>query len=119
MAFAEPGLFLRFAKTPLRLLDAIRPSAYGIFLVHYIFIIWLQYAVYDPGWSPFVKFAIVFAGTLAMSWGPCAAAEDSGDRTDDLMPDVIPGRAKAPNPESAQMRAIRLLRRFAPRNDEQ
>jgi surface polysaccharide O-acyltransferase-like enzyme len=68
MAFAEPGFFLRFAKTPLRLLDAMRPSAYGIFLVHYIFIIWLQYVVYDPAWSPFVKFAIVFAGTLAGSW---------------------------------------------------
>jgi surface polysaccharide O-acyltransferase-like enzyme len=69
MAFAEPGFFLRFAKAPLRLLDAMRPSAYGIFLTHYIFIIWLQYAVYDPPLSPFVKFAIVFAGTLAASWG--------------------------------------------------
>jgi hypothetical protein len=68
MAFAEPGTFLRFAKAPLRLLDAMRPSAYGIFLVHYIFIIWLQYVVYDPPLSPFVKFAIVFAGTLAGSW---------------------------------------------------
>ena len=68
MAFAEPGFFLRFAKSPLRLLDAMRPSAYGIFLVHYIFIIWLQYAVYDPAWSPFVKFAIVFTSTLAGSW---------------------------------------------------
>jgi surface polysaccharide O-acyltransferase-like enzyme len=68
MAFVEPGLFLRFAKTPLRLLDAMRPSAYGIFLIHYIFIIWIQYVVYDPAWSPFVKFAIVFVGTLAGSW---------------------------------------------------
>jgi surface polysaccharide O-acyltransferase-like enzyme len=68
MAFAEPGFFLRFAKTPLRLLDAMRPSTYGIFLMHYIFIIWLQYAVYDPAWSSFVKFAIVFFGTLAGSW---------------------------------------------------
>ena len=72
MAFAEPGILLRFAKNsasaPLRLLDAMRPSAYGIFLVHYIFIIWIQYAVYDPPLSPFVKFAIVFAGTLAGSW---------------------------------------------------
>ena len=68
MAFAEPGSFLRFAKTPLRLLDAMRPSAYGIFLTHYIFIIWLQYAVYDPPWSPFVKVAIVFVGTVAGSW---------------------------------------------------
>ena len=68
MAFAEPGFFLRTAKLPLRLMDAMRPSAYGIFLVHYIFIIWLQYAVYDPPLSPFLKFAIVFTGTLAASW---------------------------------------------------
>jgi surface polysaccharide O-acyltransferase-like enzyme len=68
MAFAEPGFFLRSAKLPLRLLDAMRPNAYGIFLTHYIFIIWLQYAVYELALSPFVKFAIVFAGTLAGSW---------------------------------------------------
>ena len=52
-----------------RLLDALRPSAYGIFLVHYIFIIWLQYAVYDFSFPAGVKFAIVFAGTLSLSWG--------------------------------------------------
>ena len=46
----------------------MRPSAYGIFLMHYIFIIWLQYAVYDPALVAFVKFAIVFVGTLAGSW---------------------------------------------------
>jgi surface polysaccharide O-acyltransferase-like enzyme len=68
MAFAEPGFFLRFAKAPLRLLDAMRPNAYGIFLTHYIFIIWLQYAVYEPVLSPFIKFAIVFVGALAGSW---------------------------------------------------
>jgi peptidoglycan/LPS O-acetylase OafA/YrhL len=69
MAFAEPAFFLRFAKSPLKLLDAIRPSAYGIFLVHYIFIIWLQYAIYEPALPAIVKFAIVFAGTLSLSWG--------------------------------------------------
>jgi peptidoglycan/LPS O-acetylase OafA/YrhL len=73
MAFAEPAFFLRFAKTPLRLLDALRPSAYGIFLVHYIFIIYLQYAVYEPALPAFVKFAIVFAGTLSLSWATTMA----------------------------------------------
>jgi surface polysaccharide O-acyltransferase-like enzyme len=68
MAFAEPGGFLHFAKAPLRLLDAMRPNAYGIFLTHYIVIIWLQYAVYDLALPSFVKFAIVFTGTLAASW---------------------------------------------------
>ena len=25
----------------------MQPSAYGVYLLHYIFIVWLQYAVYD------------------------------------------------------------------------
>jgi surface polysaccharide O-acyltransferase-like enzyme len=69
MAFTVPAIFLRFAGSTWTLLDAMQPSAYGIYLVHYIFIIWLQYAVYDHSWPAFVKFAIVFAGTLSMSWG--------------------------------------------------
>jgi surface polysaccharide O-acyltransferase-like enzyme len=68
MTFAVPAFYLRFAKSSLRLLDALRPSAYGIYLVHYIFIIWLQYAMFDEPLTAFVKFAIVFAGTLSMSW---------------------------------------------------
>jgi surface polysaccharide O-acyltransferase-like enzyme len=73
MAFAEPAGFLRFAKAPMRLLDAMTPSAYGIFLVHYIFIIYLQYAVFEPALPVFVKFAIVFIGTLSLSWATTLA----------------------------------------------
>jgi surface polysaccharide O-acyltransferase-like enzyme len=69
MAFTVPAILLRFAGSEWKLLDAMQPSAYGIYLVHYIFIIWLQYVVYDHSWPAFVKFAIVFAGTLSMSWG--------------------------------------------------
>ena len=68
MAFTVLARLPGFRRISMRLLDAMRPSAYGIFLIHYIFIIWLQYAVYDYAWPAFVKFAIVFAGTLALSW---------------------------------------------------
>jgi surface polysaccharide O-acyltransferase-like enzyme len=68
MAFTVSAIFVRFADARWSLLDAMQPSAYGIYLVHYIFIIWLQYAVYDYSLPAFVKFAIVFAGTLSMSW---------------------------------------------------
>jgi surface polysaccharide O-acyltransferase-like enzyme len=47
----------------------MRPSAYGIYLLHYILIVWLQYAVYDLPLHAGAKFAIVFLGTLSMSWG--------------------------------------------------
>ena len=68
MAFTIPATSLRLAHSSLRFLDAMQPSAYGIFLLHYIFIIWLQYVVYDPAWPAVVKSAIVFVGTLAGSW---------------------------------------------------
>jgi hypothetical protein len=69
MVFAVPAILLRFVKSGWSLLDALQPSAYGIFLLHYIFTIWLQYVVYDYSWPAFVKFAIVFVGTLSLSWG--------------------------------------------------
>ena len=72
MTFVVLSVFLAFAASRIKLLDAMRPQAYGIFLTHYIFIIWLQYAVYDYAWPAFVKFAIVFAGTLTLSWAATA-----------------------------------------------
>jgi len=68
MTFTVPAVFLRFARSSFWLLDALRPSAYGIYLLHFIFLIWLQYIVYDPAFPAFVKFAMVFTGTLSMSW---------------------------------------------------
>jgi len=68
MAFTVLATSLRLSRASLWLLDAMQPSAYGIFLFHYMFIIWLQYFVYDPAWPAGVKAAIVFAGTLGGSW---------------------------------------------------
>jgi surface polysaccharide O-acyltransferase-like enzyme len=68
MVFTLPAIHLRFAKSSWRLLDAMRPSAYGIYLLHYIFIVWLQYAVFDLPLHAGAKFLIVFVGTLSMSW---------------------------------------------------
>jgi surface polysaccharide O-acyltransferase-like enzyme len=68
MTFTVAAIFLRFTGPGSGLLDAMQPSTYGIYLLHYIFIIWLQYAVYDHSFPAVVKFAIVFAGTLSLSW---------------------------------------------------
>jgi surface polysaccharide O-acyltransferase-like enzyme len=68
MTFTVPAVFIRFERSSFGLLDAMRPSAYGIYLLHFIPLIWLQYVVYDPAFPAFVKFAIVFTGTLFMSW---------------------------------------------------
>ena len=68
MTFTVLAAFLRFDRSSFRLLDAMHPSAYGIYLLHFIPLIWLQYAVYEPAFPAVVKFAIVFAGTLSVSW---------------------------------------------------
>ncbi len=51
MAFTVLATSLRLARSGLSLLDAMQSSAYGIFLLHYVFIIWLQYVVYDSAIS--------------------------------------------------------------------
>jgi surface polysaccharide O-acyltransferase-like enzyme len=69
MTFTWPALYLRFARSKTWLLDAMQPSAYGIYLLHFIPLIWLQYLIAEPPLPAFVKFLIVFAGTLSVSWG--------------------------------------------------
>jgi surface polysaccharide O-acyltransferase-like enzyme len=68
MPFTILATSLRLARSSLSLLDAMRPQAYGIFLLHYIFIIWLQYVMYGLALPAGVKAAGVFIGTLAGSW---------------------------------------------------
>jgi peptidoglycan/LPS O-acetylase OafA/YrhL len=68
MTFVVPTVFLRFAKYSFGLLDAMQKQAYGIYLTHFIPLIWLQYLIYDPPLPAFVKFLIVFTVTLSISW---------------------------------------------------
>lgn len=50
------------------LLDAVNGDAYGMYLVHYPFVVWLQYAVLGLAWPAIAKAAIVFTGTAIASW---------------------------------------------------
>lgn len=59
---------LRFAVRHSRLLDSLSSNAYGLYLVHYNFVVWLQYALLGVALFAVVKAAIVFAGTLILSW---------------------------------------------------
>jgi surface polysaccharide O-acyltransferase-like enzyme len=71
MSFAALAVAVRFSKhdsIAWRFLDAMSPVAYGIFLTHFIFIIWLQYAIYQTSISALIKFAFVFLGALSGGW---------------------------------------------------
>lgn len=71
--FGMLALVLRFAARRLPSLAGLRDNAYGIYLVHYLFIVWLQFALLDALLPAVVKGAVVFAGTLLLSWAAVAA----------------------------------------------
>jgi surface polysaccharide O-acyltransferase-like enzyme len=59
---------LHFATGHSRRLDSLSANAYGHYLVHYNFVVWLQYALLGTALFVVVKAAIVFGGTLVLSW---------------------------------------------------
>jgi hypothetical protein len=73
------ALFLRFSNDGSSIFDPFRDSAYGIYLIHYVPVLWLQYALHDFSFGPamqvsaIIKAIIVFALTLAFSWAATAA----------------------------------------------
>ncbi len=66
---------LRFATGHSRLVSYLSANAYGLYLVHYVFIVWLQYALLAAPLFAIVKAAIVFGGTLVLSLMTVAAAD--------------------------------------------
>jgi glucans biosynthesis protein C len=70
--FASAASFLRFATMPRRIFGGISENAYGIYLFHYVFVIWTQYALLNVAMHAFVKGAIVLSVTLALSWAASA-----------------------------------------------
>jgi peptidoglycan/LPS O-acetylase OafA/YrhL len=71
--FALLGIFLRMTRRHRPMLDSLANNAYGIYFVHYLFVIWLQYFLLDAHLGAIAKGAIVFAGALALSWATTAA----------------------------------------------
>lgn len=70
---AATALALRFARTPTPVLDALRDDAYGMYLVHYAFVAWLQYALLSAGLPGAAKGVLVFVGATVLSWSLVAA----------------------------------------------
>ena len=67
------GAALRFMSRRLPSLAGLRDSAYGMYLVHYLFVVWLQFALIGIALPALVKGPLVFTGTLCLSWGAVAA----------------------------------------------
>jgi Acyltransferase family len=70
--FAIMGFFLG-SKRPWTLLDRMQGDAYGIFLVHYPIVLWLQYWLFDYDLPAIAKASVAFVLTVALSWAVTAA----------------------------------------------
>jgi hypothetical protein len=73
------ALFLRFDNDGASILDPLRDNAYGIYVLHYVPVLWLQYLMFGMSFGPseqltaIIKAVIVFVLTLASSWAATAA----------------------------------------------
>src|SRR5579863_766825 len=104
ISFAVIALFLRFKAAPSPMLGRISVNAYPIYLVHYLFIIWLQYLLLGADLFAVMKAALVFAGTLLMSWASAAL----------LCSIPIGARLMQARQELSRLRLARLARKAAP-----
>ena len=64
---------IRFGALRARLLDSLKANAFGMYLAHYPFVVWLQFALLGLDLPAVVKAGIVFSGTLTLSWWVTAA----------------------------------------------
>jgi hypothetical protein len=71
--FAILAYFLRYKRSGWSMLDPMQADAYGMFLVHYPIVLWLQYWLFDFDIPAIAKALIAFVLTVIFSWGVTAA----------------------------------------------
>ncbi|HLZ06564.1 MAG TPA: acyltransferase [Bradyrhizobium sp.] len=69
ISLAFIALFRRFAIAHRPVFDSLSASSYGMYLVHYPIVVWLQFALLAVALGPIAKGAIVYVGSVALSWG--------------------------------------------------
>ncbi len=72
LSFSLVSVFVRFFKRSSPVFDSLRRNAYGIYLLHYVYAVWLQFALLGAPLTGLEKGGIVFATTLLLSWATTA-----------------------------------------------
>jgi hypothetical protein len=67
-SFGFLALFIRFASGRSRFFDSLSSNEYGIYLTHYPFVSWLQYALLGAALPAVGKAVVVFLGAAILSW---------------------------------------------------
>jgi peptidoglycan/LPS O-acetylase OafA/YrhL len=69
ISFAFIAFFRRFAIAHRPVFDSLSASSYGMYLIHYPVVVWLQFALLAVALGAIAKGAIVYVGAVALSWG--------------------------------------------------
>jgi hypothetical protein len=73
ISFAFLALFVRVATRRRWIYDSLSDNEYGMYLIHYMFVSWLQLAILGSSLPAIEKGILVFGGVLLLSWGTSAA----------------------------------------------
>ena len=79
-SMASIALFVRFAR-PSRVLDHLSAHAYGIYIVHYIAVTWVQYVLLPVQWPGGLKAGVAFLAALGLSWAAATGLRRVGALT--------------------------------------
>jgi peptidoglycan/LPS O-acetylase OafA/YrhL len=73
-SFALLAVFQRFLIRHIGVADSLAAHSYGIYIVHYLFVLWVQYLLLGASLPAGIKALTVFAAALALSWSCSALA---------------------------------------------
>jgi surface polysaccharide O-acyltransferase-like enzyme len=65
------AVVIRFVR-PWRWADSLSANAYGIYLAHYVFVVWIQYVALQWAAPAFVKGAAVSLAAVGVTWATVA-----------------------------------------------
>ena len=71
--FGIIAIFLQFTKKRRGIIDNLSNNSFGIYIIHYPIVIWLQFWLLEIQLPAILKASIVFFGPLIICWGFIAA----------------------------------------------
>ncbi len=63
------GAFRTFARRRHAIVDSLNANSFGIYLIHYPVVHWIQFALLFVSWPAWIKFGMAFSGGVGLSWG--------------------------------------------------
>jgi glucans biosynthesis protein C len=100
--FFMMAVCLRFGARPSRIFGSLSNNSFGMYLLHYIFVVWLQYALLGLALLAIAKATIVLGGALVFAWAATAALRSVrfGSRLIGEEPRML---ARAPAPQQVAL----------------